>query len=246
MASKTITDLTADATPETGDLLVTVDISDTTDSANGTNKKVTIANLMTLGISDTAYAGSWNAVTTIAPSKNAVYDQMELKSPLASPTFTGVPAAPTAAVDTNTTQIATTAFVLAQAATQAEIETASSTSKFITAGRAQFHPSSAKFWTFVNGGGTPAMAANYNTTSVADTGVGFMTVTIGTDFSSATWCPVGKGIGNARTVTTATMQWVSAAMAAGTIELTNADLSATPVVEDVVVGWAIAGFGDQA
>ena len=32
---------------------------------------------------------------------------------LASPTFTGVPAAPTAAVATNTTQIATTAFVLA-------------------------------------------------------------------------------------------------------------------------------------
>ncbi len=30
---------------------------------------------------------------------------------LASPTFTGVPAAPTAAADTNTTQIATTAYV---------------------------------------------------------------------------------------------------------------------------------------
>lgn len=37
------------------------------------------------------------------------------RAPLASPTFTGVPAAPTAAVDTNTTQVATTAFVLAQA-----------------------------------------------------------------------------------------------------------------------------------
>jgi len=35
---------------------------------------------------------------------------------LASPTFTGTPAAPTAAVDTNTTQVATTAFVLGQAA----------------------------------------------------------------------------------------------------------------------------------
>jgi hypothetical protein len=36
-------------------------------------------------------------------------------APLASPTFTGVPAAPTAAPSTNTTQIATTAFVLANA-----------------------------------------------------------------------------------------------------------------------------------
>lgn len=33
-------------------------------------------------------------------------------APLASPTFTGTPAAPTASAGTNTTQIATTAFVL--------------------------------------------------------------------------------------------------------------------------------------
>jgi hypothetical protein len=38
------------------------------------------------------------------------------RAALASPTFTGTPAAPTAAVDTNTTQLATTAMVLAQAA----------------------------------------------------------------------------------------------------------------------------------
>lgn len=37
-------------------------------------------------------------------------------APLASPTFTGTPAAPTAAVSTNTTQIATTAFVVAEIA----------------------------------------------------------------------------------------------------------------------------------
>jgi hypothetical protein len=38
------------------------------------------------------------------------------RAPLASPGLTGTPTAPTAAVDTNTTQLATTAFVLAQAA----------------------------------------------------------------------------------------------------------------------------------
>lgn len=37
------------------------------------------------------------------------------RAPLASPTFTGTPAAPTAAADTNTTQLATTAFVISQA-----------------------------------------------------------------------------------------------------------------------------------
>lgn len=39
---------------------------------------------------------------------------LALKAALASPEFTGVPKAPTAAVDTNTTQLATTAFVVAQ------------------------------------------------------------------------------------------------------------------------------------
>jgi hypothetical protein len=42
-------------------------------------------------------------------------DTFGAKANLASPTFTGTPAAPTAAVATNTTQIATTAFVLANA-----------------------------------------------------------------------------------------------------------------------------------
>ena len=32
-----------------------------------------------VSVSDIAYAASWDGVTTIAPSKNAVYDQMELK-----------------------------------------------------------------------------------------------------------------------------------------------------------------------
>ena len=42
---------------------------------------------------------------------------LALKAPLASPTFTGVPAGPTAAAGTNTTQLATTAFVTAASGT---------------------------------------------------------------------------------------------------------------------------------
>jgi hypothetical protein len=44
----------------------------------------------------------------------SVATSLSFKAPLQSPTFTDVPAAPTAAVDTNTTQIATTAFVVGQ------------------------------------------------------------------------------------------------------------------------------------
>lgn len=43
------------------------------------------------------------------------------RAPLASPTFTGTPAAPTAAADTNTTQVATTAYVVGQASATAPV-----------------------------------------------------------------------------------------------------------------------------
>ena len=46
------------------------------------------------------------------PSSSSV----NAKADIASPTFTGVPSAPTASVSTNTTQIATTAFVVAEIA----------------------------------------------------------------------------------------------------------------------------------
>jgi hypothetical protein len=46
-----------------------------------------------------------------------VTNSISTKAPLASPTLTGVPSAPTAAADTATTQLATTAFVIGQAST---------------------------------------------------------------------------------------------------------------------------------
>lgn len=60
-----------------------------------------------------------NKVTSISgastdteyPSAKLLYDQLALKAPLASPTFTGNPIAPTQAVANNSTRIATTAFV---------------------------------------------------------------------------------------------------------------------------------------
>lgn len=62
-------------------------------------------------------AGSIDAVPTDGSSNpvssNGTFDALALKAPLASPTFTGVPAAPTAAPGTSTTQLATTAFVQA-------------------------------------------------------------------------------------------------------------------------------------
>ena len=57
-----------------------------------------------------------DGTTGVAPSQNAVFDGLALKAPIADAIFTGTPTAPTAASGTNTTQIATTAFVQSAAA----------------------------------------------------------------------------------------------------------------------------------
>lgn len=56
-------------------------------------------------------AGTVTAADTILTAFNKINGNVALKANIASPTFTGVPAAPTAAAATNTTQLATTAFV---------------------------------------------------------------------------------------------------------------------------------------
>ena len=64
-----------------------------------------VDNVLYYGTGTGGSGGTATSVLAIAGS---------IKANLASPTFTGTPAAPTAAANTNTTQIATTAFVLAQ------------------------------------------------------------------------------------------------------------------------------------
>jgi hypothetical protein len=77
----------------------------------------------------------------------------------------------------------------AAAATQADQETATSLTTFVSPGRQHFHPSAAKCWAFVSvdGSGVPSLGASRNITSVTDGGVGILTITIATDFSSAAW-----------------------------------------------------------
>lgn len=70
---------------------------------------------LTVGAGLTLGSGSLTAnVTTVAGRTGAVtlaVADVSGAAPLASPTFTGTPAAPTATAGTNTTQVATTAFV---------------------------------------------------------------------------------------------------------------------------------------
>jgi len=63
-------------------------------------------------------------------------DPVALKANIASPTFTGVPAAPTATAGTNTTQLATTAFTAAGLALKASLAAAQTFTEVQTFGKA--------------------------------------------------------------------------------------------------------------
>jgi hypothetical protein len=63
---------------------------------------------------------------------SAIQTQLDAKAPLASPTLTGTPAAPTAAAGTSTTQIATTAFVAGTAFSSALPAQTGNSGKYVT------------------------------------------------------------------------------------------------------------------
>jgi hypothetical protein len=63
------------------------------------------------------FNGVIKAEPAVLSNEVVVKSQLDLKAPLSSPAFTGTPTAPTATAGTNTTQLATTAFVLANTAT---------------------------------------------------------------------------------------------------------------------------------
>ena len=63
---------------------------------------------------------------------SAIQTQIDAKAPTASPTLTGTPAAPTATPGTNTTQLATTAFVIAQGLSSALPGQAGNAGKYVS------------------------------------------------------------------------------------------------------------------
>lgn len=60
-----------------GDWFCLVDISDTTQSAQGTTKKINASNV----VNDTAFANTWDTISSVSPSKNAVYDYLHIMAP---------------------------------------------------------------------------------------------------------------------------------------------------------------------
>jgi len=98
---------------------------------------------------------------------------------IASPTFTGVPAGPTVAAATNTTQLATTAYT--RTAIPDVLNAAGSAPMF-----------ACRAWVNFNGTGTVAIRASGNVSSITDNGTGDYTVNFTTDMEDADYAWVGS------------------------------------------------------
>jgi len=103
-------------------------------------------------------SGGSDEVTLAQSQVTDLTSDLGLKAPLASPTLTGVPTAPTAAVDTNTTQVATTAFTVAQIADDAVAKTA--VGNLLTANQATGTDTLGNTTGFVDQGGSPTFVSS--------------------------------------------------------------------------------------
>lgn len=106
---------------------------------NGTTQQLSTAADLTAGLAtkaNTSHTHPESDITNLVSDLAAINAAIALKAPLAAPVLTGVPTAPTAAYDTNTTQLATTAYVMAAASAETQVaKTAAYTFILSDAGR---------------------------------------------------------------------------------------------------------------
>ena len=129
-----------------------------------------------------------------------------------------------------------------KAATQAEMEAATSTTAYATPARTQYHPGVAKAWARFGGTTTPTLASNYNCDSVTDAGVGSRTPVFGTDFSGTTY-PVIVGM-NQGGSNSYIFQALTHAAGSVAIKVYLHDSSNSGALnDDVILGFV--AYGDQ-
>lgn len=143
--------------------------------------------------------------------------------------------------DTRTYTLPDASFTFLQAATQAEMETATSTTTAVSPGRTQYHPGVAKVWAYITvSGGTPSLDASHNVTSITDTSAGNVTVTIATDFSSANYAAIASGVTAGGAAHDAT---VKTGQASGSFVVRTALTSSGADTDNINI--AVVAFGDQ-
>lgn len=141
----------------------------------------------------TAPASVASDATITLPGVTATLATLDGTETLSNKTLASNTVATTQSAGDNSTKLATTAYADAAApaaASQAQMEAASSTSVMVTPGRAQYHPGAAKAWLVYNGS-TNTILASHNVSSVTDNATGDYTVNFTTAFSSGNYAVVG-------------------------------------------------------
>ena len=139
---------------------------------------------------------------------------------------------------------------LSAAASQAQMETGTSTSVFSSPGRQQFHLGHPKVWCRLTGQGTIGIDASYNVDSIVDEELGVYTVNIDTNFSAAEWCWIISASTDSSWGTGADVPFAygvrhstKSAYAAGSATMAFSLAYSRFVVDPEVV--CMVGFGDQ-
>lgn len=132
---------------------------------------------------------------------------------------------------------------VAEAASQSDQETATSTTTFVSPGRQQSHPSAAKAWVVFTGTGTVTIRASYNVTSITDHGTGDYTINFTTAFSSANYavCIAVENESGVNVGRTAVIR--NGGQAAGSLRINTGNTSSGGVVDLPTV--CVTCFGDQ-
>jgi len=135
-------------------------------------------------------------------------------------------------------RLQTSATVLA---TQAEMETGTALTSFVTPGRTQYHPGVAKAWIArIEANGT-LVQKSHNVSSVTDTGTGDRTVVWNTDFSDGEYSVAstiaGGGIGS-----TTGFHAYAANGTAGSSQIQIVDSSSGALAD---INHSVQAFGDQ-
>ena len=124
-------------------------------------------------------------------------------------------------------------------ATQAEMETGTALTSFVTPGRTQYHPGVAKVWcSITRDAGTPSLdSPSYNVASLADHGSSQTQINFTDDFSSVVYCTGGCG-----TQTDIAQIIGTEYRAVGQFSIETRNSSGTLVDTDDKTAWA---WGDQ-
>jgi hypothetical protein len=149
---------------------------------NDVARSITLGgNITTAGAFVTA--GAFSLTLTATAATNVTFPTTGTLAVVNSPTFTGTPAAPTAAFGTNTTQIATTAFVEAAKAIAQNSQSAAYTAVLADANKHILHPSAdttARIFT-IPANSSVAYPVGTTLTFVNQNGAGVITIAITTD-----------------------------------------------------------------